>query len=97
MESPKGLAMEDSSVYIYKSMHDVYKAPKAKKEEGYTKNNTLTLLAAQPINKSNKDNKLRPKCTLTHFKNMYIKDRKIAWPAKSESSKTLQFLCFQRV
>ena len=45
--------------------------------------------------KSNKDKVLDSKCTLlTHSKNMYMKERKIAW---SKSSKALRFLSFQRV
>ena len=47
--------------------------------------------------KSNNDNKLKPKCTLTHSKNMYIKVRIIAWSIIMEFSKALRFLSFHEV
>ena len=40
---------------------------------------------------------LDPKCTLTHSKNMCMKEHKIAWFIKSESLKALRFLSFHRV
>ena len=47
--------------------------------------------------KSNKDCELKPICTVTQFKNMYKKDRKITWFDDSESSKALLFLFFHKV
>ena len=47
--------------------------------------------------KSNKDNKLDPKGTLTYSKNVYIKEHKIAWSVKSKSLNAIQFLSFHKV
>ena len=47
--------------------------------------------------KSKRDNKLDSIYTLTHSKNMYIKERKIAWSVSSKSLKALWFLSFYKV
>lgn len=66
---------------MHETQKYIYKVPKAKKGEGYIhtqkkrkkKNSTTTtlvVLATQPINNSNKNNKLKPESILTQSKNM---------------------------
>lgn len=80
----------------------VLKAPKktpklymmhTRPKKGGIDKKTTPLLYLQPNQsmKSKRDKELDPKCTLTHSKNMYIKERKIAWSIRSKSSKVLHF------
>ena len=46
--------------------------------------------------KLSKDHELEPTLTLTHSKNMYEKDHKIAWSISSVSSKALLFLSLHK-
>ena len=47
--------------------------------------------------KCKRDKEVNSTCTLTHSKNMYMKERKITWSFSLESSKALQFLSFHKV
>ena len=73
----------------------IYTRPKKERKDSQKPTPSPHLQPNQ--SKSNNDNVLDPKCTLTHSKNTYMKQCKIAWFVKSESSKTLWFLSFHRV
>ena len=75
-------------------MHDVYKANK--RRYGQKTTPSLHLQPNQSM-KSKRGKEVDYICTLTHSKNMYMKERKIAWSVSSESSKALQFLSFHKV
>ena len=72
-------------------MHTLFvQGTQAKKEEGYTKNNTCTLLPPDQSMKSNNVYELRLTCTLTQFKNMYMKKEQLPITYSNENiTKTL--------
>ena len=53
---------------IHKSIHDAYKVLKAKKKRDTQKTTSMPHLELNQTIKSNNDNELTPKCTLTHSK-----------------------------
>ena len=71
---------------------------RTKKKRGMDKKPTPSFhLQPNQFMKSKRDKELDSICTLTHSKNMYMKEHKITWFVSSESLKALRFLSFHYV